>query len=36
MEDKYLTLGSVVMLKGGKKAVMVIGYFASDSEIVNK
>ena len=27
MEDKYLTLGSVVMLKGGKKAVMVIGYF---------
>ena len=26
MEEKYLPLGSVVMLKGGKKEIMITGY----------
>ncbi len=26
MEEKYLPVGTVCMLKGGKKRVMVIGY----------
>ena len=32
MEEKYLPLGSVVMLKGGKKEIMITGYLTIPKE----
>ena len=32
MEEKFLPVGSVVLLKGGKKRVMVIGFCAMSKE----
>lgn len=32
MEDKYLPIGTVVMLKGGTKRVMIIGFCAITKE----
>jgi len=32
MKEKYLPIGTVVMLKGGKKRVMIAGYFAVDNK----
>jgi len=28
MKDKYLPIGSVVILKGGQKKIMITGYFS--------
>ena len=35
MEEKYLPVGSVCMLKGGQKAVMVVGYGIQPKENPN-
>ncbi len=35
MEEKYLPVGTVCMLKGGKKAVMVVGYGIQPKEEPN-
>ncbi len=35
MKEKYLPIGTVVMLKGGKKRVMIAGYFAVDNKTVD-
>lgn len=32
MKEKFLPLGSVVMLKGGSKRVMIAGYLAIDNQ----
>ena len=32
MEDRFLPIGSVVMLKGGQKRVMIIGFCAMTKE----
>lgn len=32
MEDKFLPIGTVVMLKGGQKRVMIIGFCAMTKE----
>ena len=32
MEDKFLPIGTVVLLKGGKKRVMIIGFCAMAKE----
>ena len=34
--EKYLPLGSVVLLKNGKKRVMVVGFVATAKEIEGK
>lgn len=34
--EKYLPLGSVVILKEAKKRVMIIGFMASTNEVENK
>ena len=35
-KDKYLPIGTVVLLKGGKKRVMIVGFFATCKEIKDK
>ena len=34
--EKYLPIGSVVIMKGGKKRVMVVGYLAKTAEFGDK
>ena len=36
MEEKYLPIGSVVMLKGGTKRIMITGFLAMESEKKDK
>ena len=36
MEDKFLPIGTVVLLKGGKKRVMIIGFCAMAKEKAGK
>jgi len=36
MKDKYLPIGSVVILKGGKKKVMITGYFSVEGNNIDK
>ena len=36
MEGKYLPIGTVVLLKGGKKRVMIIGFCAMAKEMEGK
>ena len=35
-EEKYLPIGSVVLLKGGKKRIMITGYVTIDMEKKDK
>lgn len=34
--DKYLPIGSVIMLKGGKKRIMIVGFCSISRENKNK
>ncbi len=36
MEEKFLPIGSVVLLKGGEKKVMITGYCSVDRDQINK
>lgn len=36
MEEKYLPIGTVVMLKGGSKRAMIVGFLAMDASKPDK
>lgn len=35
MNEKFLPIGSVVLLKGGKKRIMITGFYVTDGENKN-